>query len=36
MALLCVFCIALCGSLISLKNDYQERLDKQEEIVGDT
>lgn len=35
MALLCVFCIALCGSLISLKNDYQERLDKQEEIVGD-
>lgn len=35
IVLLCVFCIGLCGSLISLKNDYRERLDKQEEIVGD-
>lgn len=35
MAILCAFCIVLCGSLISMKNDYQERLDEQEAIVDD-
>ena len=35
MAILCVCCVVLCGSLISLKKDYQERLDKQQKIVDD-
>lgn len=35
LSVLCVACLLLGGALISLKKDYQERLDKQEEIVAD-
>lgn len=35
LSVLCVACLLLGGALISLKKDYQERLDKQEVIVAD-
>ena len=35
LSVLCVACLLLGGALISLKNDYQERLDEQEKIVSD-
>lgn len=34
-SVLCVACLLLGGALISLKKDYQERLDKQDELVDD-
>lgn len=35
VSVLCVVCLILGFSLLSLKNDYQDRLEKQDEIVGD-
>lgn len=34
LSVLCVVCLILGGALISLKNDYQDRLDEQEEMVS--
>ena len=34
LSVLCVVCMILGGALISLKNDYQDRLDEQEEMVS--
>lgn len=35
VSVLCAVCLILGFSLLSLKNEYQERLEKQDEIVGD-
>jgi len=35
ISLLCVACLALGYSLLSIKNDYQDRLEKQDEKIGE-
>ena len=35
VSVLCAVCLVLTFSLFSLRNDYQERIEKQDEIVGD-
>lgn len=35
LSVLCIVCLLLGGALLSLKNDYQERLDEQEKVVSD-